>query len=196
MADGELGFKVDLGHGAVQFREVKQRIVAEAVGAAWSGENIAFDGTVADGEDVAVSGGGEDAVVSRAALGEGDACEEGDEVEVVALVEWKGLRGVEGVVVGKAGGADAGMAVEGVDFEAGVVGYDDVAGCVAGVVDGLEAGVAFEGGLVFGGGGDLYEVGQWSEGDVARGSCGKVSKLTGVGSGDMEDHWFCCIRLL
>ena len=49
------------------------------------GEDLAFDGAVADGEDVAVAGGGEDAVVAGAALGEGDAGEEGEEVEVVAL---------------------------------------------------------------------------------------------------------------
>ena len=61
----------------------------------------------------------------------------------------------EVLVVGVAGGADAGGSVEGVDFEAGVVGDDDLAGGVVGVVDGFEAGVAFEGGFVFGGGGDF-----------------------------------------
>ena len=59
------------------------------------------------------------------------------------------LQWVEVVVFGEAGGADAGCSVEGVDFEAGVVGDDDFAGGVAGVVDGLVAGIAFEGGLVF-----------------------------------------------
>ena len=71
------------------------------------------------------------------------------------LVGLGGFGWVEVVVVGEAGGADAGGSVEGVDFEAGVVGDDDFAGGVVGVVDGFEAGVAFEGGLVFGGGGDL-----------------------------------------
>ncbi len=65
------------------------------------------------------------------------------------------------LVFGVAGGADAGGSVEGVDFEAGVVGDDDLVGGVVGVVDGLEAGVAFEGGFVFGGGGDFFEVGEW-----------------------------------
>ena len=59
------------------------------------------------------------------------------------------------LVFGEAGGADAGGSVEGVDFEAGVVGDDDFAGGVAGVVDGFVAGVAFEGGFVFVGGGDF-----------------------------------------
>ena len=82
------------------------------------------------------------------------------------------------LVVGEAGGADAGRAVEGVDLEAGVVGDDDFAGSVVGVVDGFEAGVAFEGGFVFGWGGDLFEVGEWGDGDVwllrrrrSRGAC-------------------------
>ncbi len=57
----------------------------------------------------------------------------------------------EVLVVGVAGGADAGCAVEGVYFEAGVVGYYDLVGKMLRVVDGFEAGVAFEGGLVFDG---------------------------------------------
>ena len=152
------------------FGEVEERVVAEAVGAAWGDEDLAFDGAVADGEDMAVAGGGEDAVVAGGALGEGDAGEEGEKVEVVAVicgqrreavVGWLGGFGwVEVVVVGEAGGADAGCSVEGVHFEAGVVGYDDLAGGVVGVVEGFEAGVAFEGGFVFGWGGDLVEVGE------------------------------------
>jgi hypothetical protein len=62
---------------------------------------------------------------------------------------------MEVVVVGEAGGADPGSTVEGVDFEARVIGEDDLAGGVVGVVDGFEASVAFEGGFVFGGGGDF-----------------------------------------
>ena len=57
--------------------------------------------------------------------------------------------------------ADAGCSVEGVDFEAGVVGDDDFSGDVVGVVDGFEAGVACEGGFVFGWGGDFFQVGEW-----------------------------------
>jgi len=64
------------------------------------------------------------------------------------------------VVVGEAGGADAGRSVESVYFEAGVVGDDDLARGVAGVVDGFEAGVAFEGGFVFGWRGDFLYAGE------------------------------------
>ncbi len=80
-----------------------------------------------------------------------------EEVEVVALVCGVQRSGpVEVVVVGVTGGADAGGSVEGVDFEAGVVGDDDLAGGVVGVVEGFEAGVAFEGRFVFGGGWDFF----------------------------------------
>ena len=34
MAERELGFEIDLGHGLVEFRKIEQRIVAEAAGAA------------------------------------------------------------------------------------------------------------------------------------------------------------------
>jgi len=66
-------------------------------------------------------------VVAGAALGEGNAGEEGEKVEVIALVYCEGLRRegfdwVEVVVVGESGGANAGCSVEGVDLEAGVVG--------------------------------------------------------------------------
>ena len=71
VAEGELGVDVELGHGFVLFGEIEERVVAEASGAAWRGEDLAFDGAVADGEDLAVAGGGEDAVVAGAALGGG-----------------------------------------------------------------------------------------------------------------------------
>jgi hypothetical protein len=91
------------------------------------------------------------------------------------------------VVVGEAGGADPGLTVEGVDFEAGVVGYDDLAGGVVGVVDGFEAGVAFEGGFVFGGGGDLFYAREWGERDVLRCCGGEVAELAGVGGGYVNE---------
>ncbi len=95
-------------------------------------EDLAFDRSMADGKYVAVVGGGEDAMVARRALGEGDSGEERYEVEVVALVggEWMcGIfRRVEVIVQSEAGGADAGRSVEGVYFEAGVVGDYDLVG--------------------------------------------------------------------
>ena len=86
--------------------------------------------------------------------------------------------------------------MECVDFEAGVVGEDEEVGGVGGVVEGLGAGVAFEGGRVFGWGGDLGEVGEGFDLDVssaeeiALGGVGEVSQLAGVGGGDVEVHGY------
>ena len=43
MAEGVLGFEIELGHGAVQCGEVEERVVAEAAGAARGFEDQAFD---------------------------------------------------------------------------------------------------------------------------------------------------------
>ena len=93
---------------------------------------------------------------------------------------------VEVLVVGEAGGADAGGSVEGVYFEAGVVGDNDLAGGAAGVVDGFEAGVAFEGGFVFCGGGDFFYAREWGQYEVLRCCGGEVAELAWVGGGDVN----------
>jgi hypothetical protein len=81
------------------------------------------------------------------------------EAEVVALVGCCLRRSSEVFVFGVARGADARCTIESIDFEAGVVGDDDLAGGVVGVVDSFEAGVALEGGFVFGWGGDIFYAG-------------------------------------
>src|SRR5580704_4865483 len=105
---------------------------------------------------------------------------------------------MEVVVVGEAGGADPGGSVEGVDFEAGVVGEDDFTGCVVGVVACFFDGVALKGGLVFWWGGSFFQVGEWREGDVPRRGGGEVAEFAGVGGGDEEVHgvlmWFIDLR--
>src|SRR5882757_2959350 len=82
VAEGELGLDVELGHGLVLFGEIKERVVAEAVAAAWGDDDLTFKSAVTHGEDFAVAGGSEDAVVTGAALGEGNSDEEGEEIEV------------------------------------------------------------------------------------------------------------------
>ena len=124
----------------------------------------------------------------------------GEEVEVVALSSRcersRCSASVEVVVVGVAGGADAGCSVEGVDFEAGVVGDDDFAGGVVGVVDGLEAGVAFEGGFVFGvGRGFRSGPGSGVRVMCRRGGGGEVAELAGVGGGDVEGCELCALSI-
>src|SRR5260370_2229661 len=57
MAEGELGGGVKLGHGLVALQKIEEGIVAEAVGSARGGEDLAFYGAVAGAEDLAVAGG-------------------------------------------------------------------------------------------------------------------------------------------
>ena len=182
MAEGELDGEVELGHGAVECWEIEEGVEAETGGAARGGEDFSVYGAVGFGEDFCVAGCDEDAAVTGGAgirgLGEGV-----EEAEVVAdvWIERSGVRrALEVHVFCVAGGADTGGKVEGVDFEAGVVGQDDLAGCVGSVVEGLEAGVAGEGGLVFFWGGDVLEVGQGGEGDAGGGGGGEVAELAGV----------------
>src|SRR5260370_8531209 len=85
VAEGEFGFDVEFGHGLAVAGQVEERVVAEAVSAAGLGEDIAFAGAVADGEDVPVASAGEDAVVAGAALGEGNAGGGGGEAHAIPL---------------------------------------------------------------------------------------------------------------
>ena len=64
------------------------------------------------------------------------------------------------------------MAAEGVDFEAGVVGEDEQAGGEEGVGDGLELGVAHEGGGVFAGLGHGGEAGEGPDLDAGGAGAG------------------------
>ena len=98
---------------------------------------------------------------------------------------------LERIVVGEAGGADAGLVVEGWDFEAGVVCEDEQAGGGQRVGDGFEVGVALEGGSIFGRLGELFEIGEGENvnpGDAGAG--GELGQLTGVGGGGVENHDF------
>ena len=85
MAEGEFGLDVELGHGLFLFGEIEEWVVAEASGASGCGEDLAFDGAVAGGEDFSVAGGGEDAVVAGL-VWSGDFAQGFEEAAVVALV--------------------------------------------------------------------------------------------------------------
>jgi hypothetical protein len=162
------------------FAEEEKRVVAETYGAARCGENFAFDAAIRNFEDLAIAGRGEDTVVACCSFRVGSVAEGPKKAKVVAFVSGSVGWGREMEIIGVACGADAGCSVEGVNFEAGVVGDDDFAGCAEGIVDGFEACVAFEGGLVFGWSGDLVEVWEWGEGDVMGGCGGEVAELAGV----------------
>ena len=80
--------------------------------------------------------------------------------------------------------------MEGVDFEAGVVGEDEEVGRLLGVEDGFKAGVAGEAGGVFVGREDEGEVGEREDLDVGgSGGGGELAEFAGVGGGGVEgDH--------
>jgi hypothetical protein len=158
MAEGVLGLEVDLGHGAAVGGEIEEWVVTEAPGSARLGEDLTFDYSVADGEKVSVTGGGEYAVVAGRPLGEWDPGEERDEVEIVALVDSESFASigcVKVVVIGEARGAYAWASMKCVDLKAGVVGDDDLAWGVVGVEARFDGGVALEGEFVFCGGADF-----------------------------------------
>src|SRR5260370_42529871 len=87
MDEGELGGGVELGHGLVVLRKIEEGIVAEAVGSARGGEDMAFYGAVAGAEDLAVAGGGEDAGVASVKMSFWGGVEGFEEAEVVSLVQ-------------------------------------------------------------------------------------------------------------
>src|ERR1700744_3910553 len=68
MAERELGFEVDFGHGAVEFRQIKEWVVSEAACSAGSAEDSSFDCAFGGVENLAVAGGGKDATIARGAL--------------------------------------------------------------------------------------------------------------------------------
>ena len=123
----------DFGEGEVEGRDEEEGIVAEAVGASGGGEELAFGGAFGAEEDLAVAGEGEvaDEVGGVVGLVAHEEEEEGVVAVVLGALKYRGLSTtlrsgrddgvlwmVEEVVVGEAGGADAGLVVEGWDFEA------------------------------------------------------------------------------
>lgn len=123
-------------------------------------------------------------MVPRVALH--DAIHAFEQVEIVALVRCGCGGQYEAGILRVAGGADAWFAVEGIDFEAGVVG-EDAALDVEAVVLGFETGIASEGGLIFFGSGDGWEVGQRLDQNAAVGrGDGEVAELAGVGGSGVE----------
>ena len=189
MVEGEAVGGGKLGHGAVEVGKEEEGVVAEAAGAAGSGEDEAFDGALGGVEEFAIAGEGERAAVTGLAAGFGTSARA---ARRAALLRLSGVSAVGGVgqVGGEAGAADSGGVVEGGDLEAGVVGEDEEVGCAEGVVDGLGAGVGLEGGPVLGRGGDGGDVGEGfdADGGRGRGGAGEVAELAGIGGGGVEEH--------
>ena len=69
MAEGEFGFEVDFGHGAVKGGQVEERVIAEAAGAARGIEDQAFDLSLCGVKGQAVAGCYKNAAVAGGAVG-------------------------------------------------------------------------------------------------------------------------------
>jgi hypothetical protein len=189
MAERELGLQVNFSHGAVTLWEIKQRIVAEAAGAARRVEDHTFDGAIGHVCKLTVARGNEHAMIAGGALGRRNSVEtleKDDVIPDIGVVVGIGRIDQAGVS-GEARGADAGSAGEGIDFEAGVVGEDESAGCELGVVDGFECCVFGEGFAVFFRRLDVGELRQRIDGDGVRlGGGTEVAQLSFAGSGDVQ----------
>jgi len=166
MTKGELDLRIELSHSFAAFGQIKERVVTEALGAPRRVEDMAFDCAVADGQNVTIARCGEDAAIARMAGFFRRVLQGGKKAEIVALVGRGRWRTREILIFGVAGGAYPGVTLQSIDLEAGVIGDHDCSRSMVGVVDGLEAGVVFEGGLVFGGGLDLFEAGKRRERDI------------------------------
>ena len=184
-----LGGQVDFGHGAVEGGEIEERVVSKAACASGRLEDKAFHGAVRGVEGKAVAGGDQDAAVAGGALGllhAGEALQQDYVVPDIGVVIGVG-RIDEAGVSRESGRADTGRTVERIDFEAGVVCEDELAGGEAGVVDGFECGVGGEGEAVFLRSGDGRESGQgFDEDGMSLGGGAEVSELALAGSRGVE----------
>jgi hypothetical protein len=189
VAEGELGLEIDFGHGAVEFWQIEEGVVAEASGASRGVEDRALDGSIGHVGWLAVAGSDKYAVVAGSALRGRDGVEalkEDDIVPDIGVVV--GIGGVDQAGVGgEAGGTDTGSAGERVDFKAGVVGEDEGTGSELGIIDGLEGGVFGEGFAVFFRWVDAGQIRKGVDGDgVCFGGGSEVAQLSLAGGGYVE----------
>jgi hypothetical protein len=189
MAVGELGRKVNFGHSALQFREKEKRVVPEASGAARCIKNYALDGAVGSVLDSAVAGGDQHAVIAGFPLfgwNIADSLKEDDVIPDIGIVV--GVRGIHhSRIGGETSRADAGSAVDGIDFKAGVIGEHKFAGCELGVIDGLNGGIRGEGIAVLIWWFDVGKTGKSIDADCVSFSGGaKIAQLSLAGGGNVE----------
>lgn len=191
MAKPELCFQVNLGHRAAELMQIEERIVAESAGPARGFQDGSFDCSGSYMEYLPITRGSENASIARGAF----FCwyafeffEQQDIVPNVCVVEWGVGRIGKASVRCEAGRTHAGSTAECIDFEAGIISEDDFCGCEAGVMDGLEDGVFFEGDSGFLGSGNGGEYGEWFDFYVEclRGS-GEITEFALTGGGGIED---------
>src|SRR5207245_10412015 len=68
MAESRLVFRAQLGKGFSNLRKIKQRIVAEDIGGAWSIEDAGLGCTADDRKRVSIASGGDDGTTASGAL--------------------------------------------------------------------------------------------------------------------------------
>jgi hypothetical protein len=190
VAELVFGFGRELAEGFAEAVGNEDGVVAEAAVAFFFVGDDAFDGTAGGGEEFAIEGEDHDAAEAAGAFFAADVFGGEFGEEFLAVL------GVGGIFAGVAGGEDAGGAVEGVDFEAGVVGEDEGAGregFIGG--EGFDGGVGFEGIAVFDGRGDFGvggEVGDIVDEIVEDG--GDLIGFVGVLGGDDEGGHGNCLN--
>ena len=102
MAELRLLFRAQLGKGFSNLRKIKQRIVAEAIGAAWSIEDDALGSTAEDRKRFSIASGGDDANEASGALIGGNPFQFANQTGIVGLVICVAFR-LEGIVSGVTG---------------------------------------------------------------------------------------------
>src|SRR5437667_10763338 len=86
MAELRLLFRAQLGKGFSNLREIKQWIVAEAIGAAWFVEDNAFGCTAEDSKRFSIASGGDDANEASGALIGWNAFQFANQTGIVGLI--------------------------------------------------------------------------------------------------------------
>src|SRR5271156_4633370 len=119
MAERPLGLVIHFRHGALAPRQIKERIVSETVTSTRSGENAAFGCALRAQQSSAIPGGGQHTMIASTALALRDASELLQQEEFVVVVG--AAIGMEAGIGGVTGGANAGSALERVDFQSGIV---------------------------------------------------------------------------
>src|SRR5437016_7158692 len=102
MAELRLLFRAQLGKGFSNLRKIKQRIVAEAVGAAWFVEDNAFGCTAEDSKRFSIASGRDDANEASGAPIGWNALQFADQTGIVGLIICVAFR-LAGIVSGIAG---------------------------------------------------------------------------------------------
>lgn len=169
MAERELGFQVNFSHCAFEIGQIEEGVVAEAASSPGGLQDCSSDEPFGGLDGLAVACRYEDATVLGCALcflHSSHALKEDHVIPYVCVVDG-GIGRIENASVGcEASGPNARGTREGIDFETGVVGEDQLIGRDPGVVDSLECCIGEESGAILFGGGNGGEIWESLDGDI------------------------------